>query len=541
MLTLTYKNKVIATKPFLNQKPGTSGLRFKTKVFMQDNFVENYIQSIYNALSVKNKSISIGSDGRFYTPKTLQIALSMAIANNANTVYIAQNGVISTPAVSNFIRLNKLNFAITATASHNPAGIDNDFGIKVNNSFGSPLEDSLNNKIFENTNNIDQYNILENFNLDINKLGKYKINNTTVIVFDPVVDYVEMLENIFNFNAIKKLLHSGFKFKFNGFCGTTGMYAKEIFVNKFQLDIGCLKNYVSKEDFGGLIPDPNPTTALDFVNEVRNENLDLGFCCDSDGDRNFIFSKKHFLEPSDQIALFLEHIDTVLIYKNNLFGVARSFATSKALDFVAKEKNVDLYITPVGWKFFGNLLEANKITLCGEESFGVGSNHIREKDGLWAVLFILHIIATTNLTLDNILENLWSKYGRFYFNRLDYENLSSMDAENILNKINKNAPTFENLDYKLTKIEQFNYTDPTTNIKTENAGLSIEFLCKKTNHNATLVIRKSGTGTQNTTLRLYITKYQNTNILQNKEQVLANLIKSIKQLMDTNINPSFIV
>lgn len=514
-----------ATTPYGNQQPGTSGLRKKTKVFMQTNYVANYIQSICNALQLTNTSVLLGGDGRFYNDIALQQAISILVANNVKHIYIPLNGVISTPACSNFIIQNQLNYGILATASHNKGGIDYDFGIKVNNSHGAPLTDEDNKKIVQHTASINNILSVNNSAINLNACNTYTVNSTTITVFNPTKLYTQTLKQIFNFNAIKQMFNNGFKFSFNAVNGTTGIFAYDIFVNEMGLPASMLTNIQSKPDFGGLTPDPNPTTMQGFIKQTLQNNIDFGCCCDSDGDRNFIFTNKYNLTASDELALITKYSHTVP-YFSNIKGVARSFATPPTVDAVAKDKGLNTYVTPVGWKFFSSLLSSGKVDLCGEESFGIGGKYIQEKDGLFAIMFILHIQATTGLSLNQLLQDLWEQYGKWFFTRLDYENILESTANTLIANIQSNAQKYN------FSANQFNYTNPVTNAQTNNCGLVVNI-----NAHNSIVVRYSGTGTQNATIRIYLHSYSN----NYNNNTLPSLLNTLQQLIGIDIQPTFTV
>ncbi len=535
--------KKIAIKHFSNQKPGTSGLRKKTKEFMQEGYVESYIQSVFNSIDVLDKSFVIGGDGRYYNSIALKKTIAIAITNNVKNIYIAKNGLISTPAISNFVLKYKLDFGIMLSASHNPAGIDGDFGIKINTSNGAPANLDVTNKIYEESLKISEYSILDNFDIDLSKEQKLKILNTEILVFDGVIDYANKMEEIFDFKSIKELLKKDdFNIAFNGFYGVTGIFAKEIFGNRLGIDKKYLLNVDSKEDFGGLAPDPNPVSAKAFLDYVANNpTLCLGLACDADGDRNMIFSKRYNLEPSDSLAIMLEYSHLIDYYKD-IKGVARSSPTSSAVDLVAKELGIDCYCVPTGWKFFANLLDNDKITFCGEESFGTGSCHSREKDGIWSLLFWLHIIAKSNKSFDEILESFWDKYGRVFFSRHDIENLKDGFANILVSTLENNAKN--NIDkifygdYKVESVEHFSYTDITNNETVSDQGLVIKF-----NKQAKVVVRISGTVTSGGIVRLYLTKYcdiaEQTHL--KKDKYLKSFADALYSLLGYDIKPSMVV
>ncbi|MDR2008762.1 MAG: alpha-D-glucose phosphate-specific phosphoglucomutase [Alphaproteobacteria bacterium] len=533
--------KKVLVQHFANQKPGTSGLRKKTKEFMQDGYVEAYTQSIFNALKVKGKTFVIGGDGRFYNRVALQKILGIAVANGAAKIFVAQNGILSTPAISNFILGKGLDFGIMLSASHNPAGLSGDFGIKTNGSNGSPLSDKINNEIYEWTQKIVEFSTVEDLHIDVSAVNKFNILNTEIEVFDSVVDYANKMEEIFDFPAIKGLINGGYKVIFNGFSGATGIFAEEIFGRRLGVAQKYLLNTESLEDFGGLVPDPNPTTASAYINYMKSlPEVSLGLANDADGDRNMIFSKKYNLEPSDSIAVILKYAHLVDYYKDKIYGVARSRPTPNAVDLVAEKLGIDCYCVPVGWKFFGSLLEAKKITFCAEESYGTGSNHSGEKDGIWALLFWLHIVAKSGKTFDEILEDLWKEYGRVYFCRLDFENLEEGLAKKLLRNLEDKA--IGNIgnsffgDYRVEAVENFSYTDIITGASVGNLGLIIKF-----NNGAEVMVRTSGTGTQGMTIRMYVSKYESADIFLEKSIYLKDFIEALYSLIGADIKPTFIV
>ncbi len=526
----------INTSNFFDQKPGTSGLRKKTRVFQQINYVENYVQSIFNVINIKNKSFILGGDGRYYNKEVLHKIIAMAIANKAKKIYIAIDGLLSTPATSICIRELKLDLGIILSASHNPAGIDGDFGIKINNSSGAPLNFSFTEKIFEETKKIEYFHIYNNYkNIDISKEVNFTIQETEIEVLNTVDIYTNTMKSIFDFEKINSLIKNGFNFHFNAIHGVTGNYAYNIFHKELSVPKENLHNIKTLENFGNLNPDPNPVTAKFFVDKVKNlKNVDLAALCDADGDRNFIFTPKYNIESSDSMAIILNNHSLIDYYKN-IKGIARSKATPKAVDDVAKYMNIPCFETPTGWKFFENLMEANLIDLCVEESFGLGSSHSREKDGIWAILAWLHIIAISGKSANQLIEELWLSYGKYFYTRLDYEKLSEENINSVLNSINNTCSNFSDKnitvcnDYKITDYDIYNYTDITTNETIKNQGISI------TLNNLSLFIRVSGTSTEGSTIRIYCQIHsKDTKVIFMDKNIIFSNIENIISTLSNN-------
>ncbi|MFL1781168.1 Phosphoglucomutase [Candidatus Hepatincolaceae symbiont of Richtersius coronifer] len=532
---------------FADQNPGTSGLRKKTSIFLQPHYTANYAQAAMEVMKVKDKTFVIGGDGRYYTKQALNIIVSIGIANGAKQILIAKNALLSTPSASNIIRKYKLDFGFILSASHNPGGIYGDFGIKINDNKGAPLSSFFTDNIYKVSQTISKYKTLENFNLDCTKETEQTILGTQIKIIDPIADYANMMEEIFDFNEIYDLFHKkNFKLMYDGLNGVTGNYAKEIFSNRLGLSNEFLINHISQEDFGGLIPDPSPSTSLNFIKSVRNNpQINLGCSCDADGDRNFIFSQNNFLEPSDSLAVILQYSHLFNYYKDQIYGVGRSKATSNAVDLVAQDLGLNCYVVPTGWKYFSNLLEAKKITFCGEESFGTSSNHLREKDGLWAILFWLSIIAKTNKSLDELLKILWTKYGRVFFMRKDFTNLNDEKVQAIYNNLQSSATigikstnskinAISTSRYFIKSFNEFSYTDPVENNLILTKDLVINF-----NNNAQLVLRTSGTGTGGKIVRLYLSEHclDQNKIDYNKTVYLKSLIENTYKIIDI---PNFV-
>jgi phosphoglucomutase len=494
----------IQTQAFSDQKPGTSGLRKKVKVFQQTHYLENFVQSIFDTLSLpENAVLTLGGDGRFYNRDAIQVIIKMAAANGFSKVIVGQGGILSTPAASHIIRKYQTFGGIILSASHNPGGPDEDFGIKYNTANGGPAPEKITDAIFENSQLIKQYRLAEIADVDLDILGERKIDGFAVEVINPVVDYADLMASMFDFVAIKTLLADGFTIKFDAMHAVTGPYAKEIFVNRLGAPSTSLMNCDVSEDFGGGHPDPNLTYAHDLVDIMYGEQApDFGAASDGDGDRNMILGKGFFVTPSDSLAIIAANAHLIPAYQAGIAGVARSMPTSGAVDRVAEKMDIDCYETPTGWKFFGNLMDAGKVTLCGEESFGTGSNHVREKDGLWAVLCWLNIIAAKKESVESIVKAHWAEYGRNVYSRHDYESIPTEDANSVITHI---RAQFEALigktlgHYQVKACDDFSYTDPVDGSVSHLQGLRILF-----EDGSRIVFRLSGTGTQGATIRIYL-------------------------------------
>jgi phosphoglucomutase len=530
------------TNPFVNQKMGTSGIRKKTKIFQQENYLENFIQSVFSVVGAKNKVIFIGGDGRFYNNLALQVIIKIAIANSVKKIFIAKDCLCSTPAFSMFIRKNFIDFGILLSASHNIAGENGDFGIKINLQNGAPCSIDLSEKINRYCEQINEFLIANIVDVDVSNIKTFNIRETEISVVDGVSFYLKEMENIFNFDKIDGLLKDkDFYFKYDGMYAITSLYAKELFTNKFFVEDKNLLRCELKNDYNGISPDPSP-----FNNKILWEQDDLMesknnvFLCasDGDGDRNLIMGKKgFFINPCDSLAVLTHYHYLVPFYKN-LHGVARSCATSNAVDIVAKALSLPLYIVPTGWKFFANLMDNNKISLCGEESFGTSSLHIREKDGIWAILFWLNVLAETKKNTIEIMDDFYKKYGRVFFNRIDYENIDSnlieLWMQNLKNNLNN---SLENLGVK--KYYNFDYHDLISDEIIKNQAFIIEFL-----NDFKVVLRKSGTGTSGETLRIYLSgfkKYDSNIVGIDSKLYLENLFLKLKNMMGILIDYSNIV
>ncbi len=500
--------RTVPTQPFSDQKPGTSGLRKKVTVFQQANYLENFVQAIFNSIGdFQGQTLVVGGDGRYYNRTAIQTILKMASANGFGRVLVGQNGILSTPAVSCLIRKYKAFGGIVLSASHNPGGVAGDFGIKYNIGNGGPAPEKVTDAIYAQTKVITSYRILTADDVDLSQLGTVQLGGMTVEVIDSVRDYAELMRSLFDWERIQLLCQSGFRFCFDALHAVTGGYAQEIFVNQLGASSNSVIHGIPLEDFGGGHPDPNLVYAHELVEILFGEDApDFGAASDGDGDRNMILGKKFFVTPSDSLAIITANANLVGAYKSGLTGVARSMPTSQAVDRVAVRLGIDCYETPTGWKFFGNLLDANKITLCGEESFGTGSNHVREKDGLWAVLFWLNILAVRQQSVEQIVREHWQLYGRNFYSRHDYEGVSSDRANSLIEHLRKVRAGLVGKQfgkYTLEYADDFAYTDPVDGSVSQNQGLRFGFA-----DGSRLVFRLSGTGTEGATLRLYIESYE---------------------------------
>ncbi len=501
--------RTIPTQPFADQKPGTSGLRKQVKVFKQPHYLENFVQSIFDTLEgYQGQTLVLGGDGRYYNRQAIQIILKIAAANGWGRVLVGQGGILSTPAVSCVIRKYQTFGGIILSASHNPGGPEGDFGIKYNINNGGPAPEKVTEAIYARSKSIDSYKILEAPDVDLDKLGTFKLGETNVEVIDSVADYDQLMESLFDFDRIHQLLSSGqFRLSIDSLHAVTGPYAHAIFEQRLGAPAGTVRNGIPLEDFGGGHPDPNLVYAHELVDILYGTNApDFGAASDGDGDRNMILGRKFFVTPSDSLAVIAANAELVPAYSAGLAGVARSMPTSQAVDRVAARLGIDCYETPTGWKFFGNLLDAGKATLCGEESFGTGSNHVREKDGLWAVLFWLNILAVRQQSVEQIVQAHWQTYGRNYYSRHDYEEVETDRANTLIEKLRSSIPSLKAKqfgNYQVECSDDFSYTDPVDGSVSQKQGVRIGFT-----DGSRLVFRLSGTGTQGATLRVYLESYE---------------------------------
>ena len=518
----------VSTTPFEGQKPGTSGLRKAVTVFQQPHYLENFVQSIFDSLpELKGKTLVLGGDGRYYNRQAIQTILKMASANGVGRVLVGCDGILSTPAASCLIRGNNAYGGIILSASHNPGGENGDFGIKYNVTNGGPAPEKVTEAIFDRTLTIQEYFILESADINLNSQGSFKLGDMDVEVVDSVKPYIELMESLFDFDLIKKLLTgSQFKMCMDSLHAVTGPYAKAIFEQKLGAPVGTVINGVPLEDFGGGHPDPNLVYAKGLVDILFGDNApDFGAASDGDGDRNMILGKHFFVNPSDSLAVITANAHLVKGYKEGLAGVARSMPTSAAVDRVAEKLGIDCYETPTGWKFFGNLLDADKATICGEESFGTSSNHIREKDGLWAVLFWLNILAVRGESVEQIVKSHWQTYGRNFYSRHDYEEVATEGANELVNRLRSQFDTLVGKTYGKYTVQyadDFSYTDPVDGSVSRKQGVRIGFT-----DGSRIIFRLSGTGTKGATVRVYLESYESNSFKQDldTQEALADLIQ----------------
>jgi phosphoglucomutase len=498
----------VSTTPYTDQKPGTSGLRKKVPVFQQANYAENFIQSIFDSLEgFEGQTLVIGGDGRYYNREVIQIAIKMAAANGFGRVLVGRGGILSTPAASNVIRKYQAFGGIVLSASHNPGGPTEDFGIKYNIGNGGPAPEKITDAIFARTKSIDSYKIIDTEDLNLDLEGSHDIESMTVTVIDPVSDYAELMEQLFDFDAIRGLLAGGFRIVFDAMSAVTGPYAKEILENRLGAAKGSVLNFMPLPDFGGHHPDPNLVHARALYETMMADDApDFGAASDGDGDRNLIIGKGIFVTPSDSLALLAANAHLAPGYAAGLAGIARSMPTSGAADRVAEKLGIGIYETPTGWKFFGNLLDAGLATICGEESAGTGSNHVREKDGLWAVLLWLNILAVRKESVLDIVEQHWATYGRNYYSRHDYEEVDTDAANGLVANLRDQLATLPGKSFGALTVataDDFAYNDPVDQSVSNNQGIRILF-----EGGSRVVFRLSGTGTSGATLRVYIERFE---------------------------------
>lgn len=516
--------RTVLTTPYQDQKMGTAGIRKKVKTVSQENYLENFVQSLFDAIGgVEGKTFVLGSDGRYYNDIAIQKIIKMAAANGMKKIITGQNGTLSTPASSCILLKNHADGGLMLTASHNPGGINGDFGIKYATSNGGQCSSAISEKIYARTKEINSYKILEADDVDLSKKGTFDVNGLEIEVVDPIEDYLNMMAGIFDFEAIKKLFKTGFSFVFDAMNGVTGPYAVKIFEEVLGAPAGSVHRSKPLPDFGGLHPDPNLVYAKDLVDLMYGDDApDFAAANDGDGDRNMILGKKFFVSPSDSLAVLTDNYKYIPGYQNGIKGVAKSAATSTAVKRVADLLHINYFEVPTGWKNFCNLMDANLITFCGEESFGTSSSHIREKDGIWAVLFWLNIIAKTGKSVEQITRDFWAKYGRTYYLRFDFDGIDTQVADTLMADLEENLKTLprKNFDgYVVKEAYPFVYHDPVDGQSTKN-GMLVYF-----EDGARICYRLSGTGTNGATLRVYIESYNDKDFDKNPVRELEGLLK----------------
>ena len=523
--------KTVATEPYLDQKPGTSGLRKKVRVFQQPNYAENFVQSVFDALGDEKagQTLVIGGDGRFLNREVIQVAIRMAAANGFARVVVGQGGILSTPAASNVIRQRKALGGLVLSASHNPGGPDEDFGIKYNISNGGPAPEKVTDAIHANTKSISRWLTVEAADIDLDTLDAVTVGGMTVEVIDPVADYAALMESLFDFAAIRRAVEGGFPLSFDPLFALTGRYATETLTNPLRSAKGTVKNGTPLPDFGGHHPDPNLVHAKELYDRMMAADApDFGAASDGDGDRNLIIGRGRFITPSDSLAMLAANAHLAPAYAGGLKGIARSMPTSAAADRVAEKLGIPAYETPTGWKFFGNLLDAGTATICGEESAGTGSDHVREKDGLWAVLLWLNILAASGKSVDQIARDHWATYGRNYYARHDYEGVESERADALMADLRGKLATLPGESFAGLTVEtadDFAYTDPTDQSVSRNQGIRVLF-----QGGSRVVFRLSGTGTSGATLRVYLERYSAEELDRETPEMLADIIAAADEI-----------
>lgn len=524
----------ITTQAFDDQKPGTSGLRKRVTVFQQPHYLENFVQSIFDAVEIPaGAALVVGGDGRFYNVEAIQVILKMAAANGVGRVLVGRGGILSTPAASCVIRQHNTFGGIILSASHNPGGPDGDFGIKFNAANGGPATETVTEAIYARSKKITQYKIVDASDVALDVVGETELAGMKVEIIDSVTDYVALMETLFDFEAIRQLLASGFRLRFDAMHAVTGPYARAIFVDRLGAAPDAVMNAEPLPDFGGGHPDPNLTYAHDLVEIMFADDApDFGAASDGDGDRNMILGKQFFVTPSDSLALIAANARLAPGYGQGIAGVARSMPTSAAVDRVAEELDIPCFETPTGWKFFGNLMDAGKVTLCGEESFGTGSDHVREKDGLWAVLFWLNILAIKRQPVETIVKRHWARFGRNVYSRHDYEELPSEAANHLIEHIRGQFASLPGQSlgrYTVKACDDFSYTDPVDGSVSQKQGIRILF-----EDGSRIVFRLSGTGTAGATLRIYLESFDAdiSQHDQDAQDALAELIGIAEQISE---------
>ncbi|MEP1200305.1 alpha-D-glucose phosphate-specific phosphoglucomutase [Tateyamaria sp.] len=521
----------IATTPFEGQKPGTSGLRKKCRVFMGEHYLENFVQAMFDGIGgVAGKTLVVGGDGRFHNDVATQTILAMAAANGAARAIVGQNALLSTPAASHLIRTMQTDGGVILSASHNPGGIDEDFGIKFNMPNGGPAPEAVTNAIFERTQTIDTYHIWQGDSVDLSTIGVSSLGGMTVEIVDPVAAYVDLMQSLFDFPAIAKMVSGGLSIRFDAMCAITGPYARAILEDALGAPEGTVTHGTPLPDFGGMHPDPNPTWAHELMDEMMGADAP-GFGCasDGDGDRNMIVGPGCYVSPSDSLAVIAANAHMAPGYANGLKGVARSMPTSAAVDRVAEALGLDCYETPTGWKFFGNLMDDGRVSLCGEESFGTGSDHVREKDGVWAVLMWLNIMAATGKSVPQIMADHWARFGRNYYSRHDFEAIETAKADALMTELRGALSGMAGRSegpLTVAHADDYTYLDPVDGSTSAQQGVRVVF-----EGGARFVVRLSGTGTSGATLRLYLETLETNKLDLEPQEALASVIAAAHSII----------
>jgi len=531
---MTEVNIINIETPFKDQKPGTSGLRKSTARFQEKHYLEIFIEAILKSFKdLQGSTLIIGGDGRYGNMEAIKKIIRMCVAHKVSKVIIAKDGLLSTPAASHLIRKENAVGGIILSASHNPGGINGDFGVKLNVANGGPAPEAITNQIFQCSQLLKSYKISKIQIPDLNKFGSFALDKTSLKIIDGLEDYSDLMETIFDFDQISDFVKKDFSLIFDAMNAVTGPYAKNIFVKKMGFAEDCVMNGNPLKDFGGLHPDPNLKYASNLADLLLvHKSYSFGAACDGDGDRNMILGRGCFVNPSDSLAVITANTNCVPGYKDGISGVARSMPTSSAVDSVANALNIPCFETPTGWKFFGNLLDSNLISICGEESFGTGSKHIREKDGLWAVLYWLQILAVKKCSVGELIQTHWKKYGRNYYSRHDYEAIPCTIANQIFDNLSSLLPILKGNKFAGNLVKQadnFSYLDPVDKSISKNQGLRIIL-----EDNSRIILRLSGTGTKGSTLRLYFEKFASSqqNLALNPQLALKSLINDLDGLLN---------
>ncbi|MGJ7914460.1 alpha-D-glucose phosphate-specific phosphoglucomutase [Massilia sp. LXY-6] len=526
--------QAVATTPFAGQRPGTSGLRKKVTEFQQPGYLENFVEAIFLSLGdCSGRTLVLGGDGRYFNRNAIQTILRMAAAHKVAKVLVGRGGILSTPAVSYVIRKHGAFGGIVLSASHNPGGPDGDFGIKYNIENGGPAPEKVTEAIFAHTQSLSEYRISDAGPVDLDQLGTTRLEAMTVEVIDPVADYAELMARLFDFDAIRALFQRGFTMRFDGMSAVSGPYAKAIIEGILKAPAGTVINFEPLEDFGGHHPDPNPVNAAELVAIMNGPDApEFGAASDGDGDRNMIVGRGLPVAPSDSLAIIAANAALAPGYRAGLKGIARSMPTSQAADRVAEALGISCFETPTGWKYFGNLLDAGLATLCGEESYGTGSSHIREKDGLWAVLFWLNLIAASGKSVNQLVQEHWARFGRNYYSRHDYEAVDAAAAERMMSELRARLPSLAGQsfgNFRVAQADDFVYTDPVDNSVASHQGIRIIM-----SDGSRIVLRLSGTGTEGATVRVYLERYEADPMRHNldTQEALAPLIAIAEQVSE---------